>query len=209
MKATVYKQYGDAAIMSIVLEALPKVTVILTQPTRRKLTVVSFRSQLKSPHHSPRPRKSSSSVATTRQPPTSHVLLVKFLQLLTLWPVSIFRRCWASFLARKSRTNELTQSLLSSVIILFTFFVWVDIFSSLTKSFCFLFDKEIFLFSWSKDQREPIFTKHSILPNKFTNFSSTSRLVWMEKYFSNLRKGVCGGVDYKKEIFLKNISFRN
>lgn len=29
MKANVYKQYGDAAIMSIVLEALPKVRINL------------------------------------------------------------------------------------------------------------------------------------------------------------------------------------
>ena len=31
MKASVYKQYGDAAIMNIVLESLPKVIIITTR----------------------------------------------------------------------------------------------------------------------------------------------------------------------------------
>jgi flotillin len=32
MKAAVYKQYGDAAIMSLVLDALPKVKHLIQQP---------------------------------------------------------------------------------------------------------------------------------------------------------------------------------
>jgi flotillin len=32
MKAAVYKQYGDAAIMSLVLDALPKVKHLIKQP---------------------------------------------------------------------------------------------------------------------------------------------------------------------------------
>ena len=32
MKAAVYKQYGDAAIMSLVLDALPKVKHVIKQP---------------------------------------------------------------------------------------------------------------------------------------------------------------------------------
>lgn len=35
MKASVYKQYGDAAIMNIVLESLPKVSIEKFQSDRR------------------------------------------------------------------------------------------------------------------------------------------------------------------------------
>lgn len=40
MKAAVYKQYGDAAIMSIVLEALPKVCITYKQTKTKKIIII-------------------------------------------------------------------------------------------------------------------------------------------------------------------------
>lgn len=56
-KAAVYKQYGEAAIMSIVLEALPKVSAPLNLSHCDYINV--FRLQRRFPRRWPRPRRSS------------------------------------------------------------------------------------------------------------------------------------------------------
>lgn len=69
MKANVYKQYGDAAIMSIVLEALPKVSELkslnLNTDELNCLNYYSSRLLLKSLHHWPKLMKLFSLVVMT------------------------------------------------------------------------------------------------------------------------------------------------
>lgn len=70
MKANVYKQYGDAAIMSIVLEALPKVSELKSldlsiQLNLNCLNYYSSRLLLKSLHHWPKLMKLFSLVVMT------------------------------------------------------------------------------------------------------------------------------------------------
>lgn len=59
MKANVYKQYGDAAIMNIVLESLPKVRLGYDWMTSSNLKFIySFRLRLKWQLRWPRPKRS-------------------------------------------------------------------------------------------------------------------------------------------------------
>ncbi|KAL7019890.1 hypothetical protein ACKWTF_011288 [Chironomus riparius] len=66
MKAAVYKQYGDAAIMNIVLEALPKVNILTIKSNLysiNHLLLLSInRLPLKLPHHSLKQKRLFSSV---------------------------------------------------------------------------------------------------------------------------------------------------
>lgn len=60
MKAQVYKQYGDAAIMQIVLESLPKVRIyfIMFSTFSKKNILFIFRLLPRFLHRWPRPRRS-------------------------------------------------------------------------------------------------------------------------------------------------------
>lgn len=105
MKASVYKQYGDAAIMNIVLESLPKVRLIKDYMLKLLNNPFFIRSPPKLPHHWLRPKKLFLSVEMTAQPPILLVSVVKFHQPFKLWPVSTCPRSWAKCQERRFKIN--------------------------------------------------------------------------------------------------------